>query len=93
MQTAIFIVTVKDIIQRLEALKNIPIDRSKDEVENCFNRYSYEGVDELTGFDKWGDISKDGKYQLSIKIDHEDAYDFTIYVEVTDAQVSVYNVL
>jgi len=35
----------------------------------------------------------DGEYELNCKIDHEDAYELTLFVEIKDGLVSVKNVL
>ena len=69
----IFIITTKVVIQRLEAIKDIDTNRLQDEIENAFDNYNVEGEEELTGQNSWCDYSKDGEYQLNIKIDHEDS--------------------
>jgi len=89
----VYRITVKKIIERLLKLKDIACEDFKDEVIEQFDGYDYEDIEDVVGFESWEDISKDGKYQLMAKIDHEDAYEFSIMVEVKDAKVSVYNVL
>lgn len=85
--------TLKQVVKDLETIKNCPLGQFKDEVLDKFDRYSYEGEDEVVGFDKWEDISKDGKYELEVGINHEHAYVFTIYVTVLDETITVTNVL
>ena len=89
----IFRVTVKKIIERLSDLQDISIDDFKQEVEDQFDGYDYKDVEEVTGFDKWCDISKDGKYELNVGIDHPHAYQFTLFVETKDGKATIYNVL
>ena len=92
-QLKVFIVTTKTVIQRLEALKNIPNSNLKEKVIDAFDGYNVDGIEELVGFDSWYDYSSNGKYELNIKADHEDAYEFTLYVETKDNMSSVVNVL
>jgi len=86
-------VTVKDILQRLTALKNIDCNEFIDTVKEQFDGYDFEDIEEVVGFDNWIDISKDGEYELAVKIDHEDAYEFTLYICVENKKVTVNNVL
>ena len=89
----VFRVTVKKIIERLSDLQDISIDNFKQEVEDQFEGYDYKDVEEVTGFDGWCDISKDGKYELGVGINHPEAYQFTLYVETKNNKASIYNVL
>lgn len=89
----IYAVTLKKVIQRLEEIKDVAVNDFAQEVENAFEGYDYDGEEELAGWDEWPDISNDGKYELNIKIDHEDAYEFTLYVDVNNAKATVVNVL
>ena len=89
----VYRVTVKKIIDRLLSLQDVDIDDFKDEVHEQFDGYDYKDIEDVVGFDSWGDISSDGKYELMVKIEHEDAYEFTIFAEVKDKKVNVYNVL
>ena len=88
-----FIKTTKQVIKELEDLKDIEISDFKDAVEDAFDRYNVDGIEDLVGFDTWEDISKNNKYELSIKVDHEDAYEFTIYTTVENQKATVTNVL
>ncbi len=89
----IYRVTVKKVMERLSELENVDIDNFKDEVIEQFDGYDFEDVEDLVGFDSWCDFSNDGEYELSVKIDHEDAYEFSIFIEVIDKKVTVKNVL
>ncbi len=89
----VFRVTLKEIVKRLSTIKDCNVDNLKDKVIEKFDGYNYEGEEELKGFDTWEDISNDGDYTLLVQIDHEDAYEFTLYVKVTNAKATVYNVL
>jgi hypothetical protein len=89
----VFIITLKVVMQRLEAIKNVDTDKLQNEIENAFDDYNIEGEEELIGQNGWCDYTKDGKYQLNIKINHEDSYEFTIYIESLNNKSSVVNVL
>ncbi len=88
-----FMITTKEVISRLETLKGIEVSKLQDTIENAFDNFNFEGEEELKGQDTWCDYTTDGKYELTISIDHEDAYEFTIYIETKDGKVSVVNVL
>jgi len=88
-----FIKTTKQVIQELEKIENADVSAFKSSVEDAFDRYNVDGIEDLTGFDSWGDISEDGKYELNLKVDHEDAYEFTIYTTVENNKATVTNVL
>jgi hypothetical protein len=92
-QVKTFITTTKTVIQRLENLKDIPTDKLKQKIIDSFDGYNVDGVEDLVGFDKWCDYFKNGEYQLNIKANHEDAYEFTIYINTKDNLSSVVNVL
>jgi len=89
----VFRVTVKDILERLSALENIDCSDFKEQVEEQFEGYDFEDIEEVIGFESWTDISKDGEYELAVKIDHEDAYEFTLFTKVENQKVTVKNVL
>ena len=92
-QIKVFRVTLKEVIKRLLSVENCKVENLKDLVINQFDEYNYEGEEELQGIDKWCDISKDGKYELTVGINHEDAYEFTLYINVESGILSIYNVL
>lgn len=92
-EVKVFRVTVKKVIARLSEVKDCPVDDFKKTIEEQFDGYNYEGEEELVGLESWGDISKNGNYELSVKIDHEDAYEFTLFVKVNDKKATIYNVL
>lgn len=89
----VFRVTLKKVISNLSELQNIDIAHFQERVEECFDGYNYEGEEELHGIDKWCDYTQNGEYELSVGIDHEDAYTFTIFITTKDGKVSVKNVL
>jgi hypothetical protein len=89
----VYRVTVKKIIERLLTLQEIPYEDFKNEVTEQFDGYDYKDVEELTGFESWPELQNDGEYKLNIKIDHEDAYEFTIDIKVQNGKVTVLNVL
>lgn len=92
-QPKVMVMTLYQVIKNLEKLKDIPAEDFFDAVETAFNRYSYEGEDELVGHGAWPDLNVDGSYELSVKPDHLDAYELTLYVTCTDGRVTVTNVL
>ncbi|VAY86491.1 hypothetical protein MNB_ARC-1_170 [hydrothermal vent metagenome] len=92
-QQRVFRVTTKEIINRLEALKGIEITQLKDKVEVAFDNYNVEGEESLKGFDSWCDISANGNYELSVGVDHQNAYEFTLYVKILHGKASITNVL
>lgn len=89
----VFRVTVKKVIQRLLEINECPFEEFEECVIEQFDGYDYEGEENLVGFTSWDNLDTDGKYQLSVKIDHFDAYEFTLFVEVKKKKVSIYNVL
>ena len=89
----IFRVTTKEIIKRLSSIKDCDVKDFKDEVIDKFDGYNYDGEEELIGYESWVDISNNGEYKLNIKIDHEDAYEFTLHTKVEDNKATITNVL
>ena len=62
-------------------------------VNQDFVEISGFSEDELVGQEKWPDLKQDGKYELPVRPDHEDAYELTLYVTCRDCKVTVTNVL
>lgn len=89
----VFRVTVKKVIDRLLEIQSCPIEEFQELVIEKFDGYDYEGEEELIGFETWGDISPNGEYELSIKINHEYAYEFTIHIQNKDKKITVINIL
>lgn len=88
-----FRTTLKKVIQNLEELEDIPLDDLKDEVESAFGNYHYDGTEDIKFCDKWECIDGDGEYILNVGIDHENAYEFSVYIKVTNNKASITNVL
>jgi len=88
----LFIKTTKQVIKELEEIKDIEIQKFQNAVENAFDNYNVDGVEDLVGFDSWGELS-DGTFELLLKVDHEDAYEFTIHTSIKNAKATVENVL
>lgn len=89
----VYRVTIKKIIERLLSLQEVDIENFQDEVIEQFDGYDYKDIEEVSGYERWPDLHNDGEYELNIKIDHEDAYEFTLYIKVKGNKVSVVNVL
>jgi hypothetical protein len=89
----IFTTTLRDVINNLSKIKDCSLENFKEEVEEAFDGYEYEDIDEITGYDSWGDISKNGKYELNIKIDHENAYELTMHTSVENNKATITNIL
>ncbi len=89
----IYVVTMSEVIKRLEKIQDIELSKLRETIENAFDEYDVDGVEELIGQDKWCDYTNDGEYQLNIKIDHEDAYEFTIHIKIKNNIASVIKVL
>ena len=87
-----FVKTTKQVIQELEAIKDLETKDFKEAVEDAFDRYNVDGVEDLVGFEAWPAL-EDGDYQLLLKIDHEDAYEFTLHTTIQDQKATVRNVL
>jgi soluble cytochrome b562 len=88
----VYAVTLNQVIQRLEKLSDIAIDEFKQCVEEQFEGYDYDDVETLSGMQYWPDF-QEGTYELNVKIDHEDAYEFTLHCEVKEGKVSINKVL
>lgn len=88
----VYAVTFKEVMKRLEEIKDVEVGDFKDAVIEAFDGYNYDGEEELTGHENWS-IEDDGKYELTIKVDHEDAYEFTLYVNVSNSKATIDNVL
>ena len=89
----VFRVTVKKVIERLLEIQDCPLEKFQELVIEKFDGYDYEGEEDLTGFETWVDISKNGEYQLLIKINHEHAYEFTLHIKNQENKISILNVL
>ena len=88
----LFIKTTKQVIKELEDIKDLEVSKFKDAVEDAFNNYNVDGIEDLSGFDSWPTLNN-GDYKLNIKIDHEDAYEFTIHTSINKNKATVTNVL
>lgn len=88
----LFIKTTKQVIKELEEIKDIDVSQFNEAVEDAFDRYNVDGIEDLVGFSTWGDL-KDGTYELNLKVDHEDAYEFTIHTTIQNQKATVTNVL
>jgi hypothetical protein len=93
MELKVYFTTLKNVIENLSQIKECPIEEFKDTVEENFDGYNYDGVEDIVGFDNWPDISKNGLYEVNVRIDHEDAYELSLKIENKDGNVSVLNVL
>lgn len=89
----VFRKTTKQVIQELESIKDIDVVSFENSVVDAFDNYNVEGVEELVGFDSWGELKNGNDYILNIKIDHKDAYEFSLYITIKDNKISVTNVL
>ncbi len=89
----VFRVTVKKIMERLSTIENCDVDNFQETVTEQFDGYDYEDIEDLIGFDSWGDISENGKYELTIKINHPNAYEFNLFVNVQDRKATIINIL
>ncbi|MEA3289927.1 MAG: hypothetical protein U9Q04_07055 [Campylobacterota bacterium] len=89
----IYATTFNKVLRNLATIEDCPLEELEDRIIEEFDEYNYEGEDEVIGFDTWGDISLNGEYELKVKIDHEDAYEITLFVNVDDKKVTVNNVL
>ena len=68
-------------------------EKFEDAVIDAFDGYHYEGEEEVIGLGNWVDLNTDGDYELSAKVNHEDAYELTLYVSSKDGKITVNNVL
>ncbi|MEA3314768.1 MAG: hypothetical protein U9Q30_02775 [Campylobacterota bacterium] len=89
----IFTTTLSTVIKNLSNIKRCSLDNFKDEVIEAFDGYHYEDIEDVTGFEIWPDINKDGKYELNVKINHIYAYELTLTIENKNSLISVLNVL
>ena len=89
----IYAVTTKKVIKRLEDIENIAILDLNNTILEAFDGYDVDGEDELIGSDNWPNFSSNSEYKLNIKVNHENAYEFTIFVKTDDTKASVVNVL
>ena len=89
----IYRITMVNVIEKLSKLSNVLHENFIQKVKESFEGYEYEDIEDLIGFDTWPDISLDGDHELHIKINHEDAYDFTIHINTKNHYVNVINVL
>jgi hypothetical protein len=89
----VFRVILKDVIHRLESIKDIGLDDFTDEVISKFEDYNYEGEEELSGIEDWRELEDNSNYELNIKINHKDAYEFTLFCEAKDGKISIAKVL
>lgn len=89
----VYRVTIKKLLENLSSIKKCSLESFQDEIIDAFEGYDYEDVEEVTGFQKWPDISKDGKYELTVKVNHPQAYEITLFVNVDNNQATVENVL
>jgi hypothetical protein len=88
-----FRTTVKTVINNLSTLENIKLEVLEETIEEAFAGYHYEGEDKVIGSDCWPNMTCEGEYALNAKVDHEDAYEFTIHVVCKDGNITVTNVL
>ncbi len=89
----IFRTTLKTVIKNLSELNDVAVENLSEAVEEGYAGYNYDGEDEVILHDTWPDISKDGQYQLRSKVDHENAYEFTLHIAVDNGKASITNVL
>ena len=85
--------TLKQVIKDLESLQGIPKEDFEIAVKEQFERYSYEGEEEVVGFEQWPLLEDNSNYELLCKIDHEYAYECTLFVTIKENLCSVTNVL
>jgi len=89
----IFKKILKHLIRDLEEIKDVDVNSFDEAVIEAFDGYHYEGEDEVIGLDNWVDLNTDGEYELNVKVNHEDAYELTLYVSSKDGKITVNNVL
>jgi|GEM_PF-492509 len=88
-----FRTTLKTVIKNLSELENIDVAKLNETVEDAYAGYNFDGEDEVILHDTWPDITQDGQYQLNSKVDHENAYEFTLYITVNCGKATITNVL
>ena len=89
----IYRMTLSRVIENLSRIKDCPKEKFQEQIEDAFEGYDYEDVEDITGFGNWCDISNDGDYRVTVKIDHPDAYEITLHIVVKEDKVTVENVL
>lgn len=88
-----FRTTLKKVIENIESLEEIDLDGLKDEIEAAFENYNYDGEDSIKFCEKWDSLENGKTYELCVGIDHEDAYELTVHLEVNDNKAKVIKVL
>ena len=88
----LFIKTTKQVIKELEDIKEVEPSKFKDAVEDAFDNYNVDGIEDLIGFEAWPSLNE-GNHELLLKVNHEDAYEFTIHTSIKDSKATVTNVL
>ncbi|MFA6789255.1 MAG: hypothetical protein WC149_03925 [Arcobacteraceae bacterium] len=88
-----FRTTLKKVIENIESLENIELDGLKDEIEAAFENYNYDGEDAITFCEKWENLENGKTYEVCVGIDHEDAYELTVHLEVNENKATVLKVL
>ncbi|MFA7083184.1 MAG: hypothetical protein WC141_01475 [Arcobacteraceae bacterium] len=88
-----FRTTLKKVIENIESLEDIELDGLKNEVEAAFENYDYDGEDTIKFCEKWESLENGKTYELCVGIDHEDAYELTVHMEVNSNKATVKNVL
>jgi hypothetical protein len=85
--------TLKQLIKDLETIEDCPIEDFWEEIVDKFDKYNYDGVEDVVGIETWGNISGDGDYKLTARINHEDAYSLTLHTTVKTGKATITNVL
>ena len=88
-----FRTTLKKVIENIESLENIELDGLKDEIEAAFENYNYDGEDSIKFCEKWENLENGKTYEVCVGIDHEDAYELTVHLEVNENKATVLKVL
>lgn len=88
-----FRTTLKKVIENIESLENIELDGLKDEIEAAFENYNYDGEDAIKFCEKWESLENGKTYEVCVGIDHEDAYELTVHLEVNENKATVLKVL
>ena len=88
-----FRTTLKKVIENIESLENIELDGLKDEIEAAFENYNYDGEDAIKFCEKWENLENGKTYEVCVGIDHEDAYELTVHLEVNENKATVLKVL
>jgi len=84
---------LKQLIKELEAIQNVDVNKFEEAVIEAFDGYHYEGEDEVVGIDKWPDLNVNGDFEINAKVNHEDAYELTLFLTSKDGKITVNNVL